>query len=176
MRIMKSILGKTVLSSFIFLLFFSYNSFDAFAQSPRARALEGLTEIWVVVENILPDFKEDLDTDQIKNDIELKLRMAGIKAGSLSELKEGIKSGMLLINLTLMGGSRTASGLIFFNIRLELFQDAIISSNQQKMAVTTWKRSKLGTVGRSNISILRNIIKDELDFFINDYLSINPKP
>jgi hypothetical protein len=172
---MQRIIGKISFGFSIFLLFHSYNSFEVFAQAHDARALKGLRGIYVVVDKIPSEFQKKIGEEQIKKDIELKLRTAGIKVVSESE---GIKCddiGVLSLNLNILEGSRLVAGLIIFGIRVEVWQYAIILPVQQKMTATTWLKSWVGAVGSSNIFKIRDKIREELDFFITDYLSVNPR-
>ena len=75
---MQRIIGKISFGFSIFLLFHSYNSFEVFAQAHDARALKGLRGIYVVVDKIPSEFQKKIGEEQIKKDIELKLRTAGV--------------------------------------------------------------------------------------------------
>jgi hypothetical protein len=45
----------------------------------------------------------------------------------------------------------------------------------QISGATTWSVTAVGTVGRENLRNIRDFIKDDVDKFVNAYLSVNPK-
>jgi hypothetical protein len=67
------------------------------------------------------------------------------------------------------------TGLVVDGIRADLSQEVILERNPNiQISAITWSRGKIGTVGEANLSQIRTSLKDLIDGFINDYLSVNP--
>jgi hypothetical protein len=142
------------------------------------QSLEGLTDVFVLV-SVGPDMiKRELpfDENKIRVDAELKLRMAGIKVLSEGESVKGM--GRLYINLVITP-TRILKEMPMLSFRVKIFLDQMVSSERKPKGSpfpgTTWVAEKTGIVRESNVSQIRDAIKDQLDIFINDYLSVNPK-
>ena len=59
------------------------------------------------------------------------------------------------------------------NIFLELQQIVRLVHNGDLAVATTWD---IGSVGYGDLLFIRNGVKDQVDQFINAWLSVNPKP
>ncbi len=143
-------------------------------KSDRA-TLVGLTGVGVVVENVDPTAEKDgLARSTLQNDVELKLRQAGIRVLSENELISAPGFPTLYLQVTAI---RHEMGLYAYCIKLEvqqvvrLLRDPSITS-----AATTWEaRGEIGVVGKQNLSTVREYVRDQVDQFINAYLAANPK-
>lgn len=135
--------------------------------------LRGLKGVYVVVEDLGGEIeKAGLTKAQILTDMELKLRMAGIKVLSREDwLKE---TGMphLYVNCSVLLVSTSS---FVFHITVSLKQQVYLSRGMKVVyAGTTWKSP--GIIGiNPRVEEVRNYIKDQIDIFINAYLSVNPK-
>jgi hypothetical protein len=143
------------------------------------QSLEGLSAIYVVVEHLNPEIegKGGLTSGQIQTDIELKLRMAGIKIASTSGASEIPGMPFLYVKVSTMSMSLYKMPELYAcNINISLNQWVYLSRDLSISAIaSTWERQFFGTVGISRIGSIRDVIKDKVDIFINDYLSVNPK-
>ena len=87
-------------------------------------------------------------------------------------LEQGVKlpgSPYLYINVIVSENSKAAS------ISVDLVQDAIlVRDGQFATGVTTWNTGALIT-NPADAQDIRNAIKDYVDKFLNDWLSVNPK-
>jgi hypothetical protein len=167
---MKKIIRKIGIVLFFFLFFFSFSNLEVIGQVFNADDLKGLKGVYVGIGKFPPDLAKYLDEAQIKKDIESKLRTAEIDVVSESEASRG-DIGILYFYLLY----RIQSGTIYYDIKLQFLQKAIIFPSEQKSNATTWNKSGMGSVSTKNTNILRNSIKGALDSFIKDYLSVNPK-
>jgi hypothetical protein len=137
-------------------------------------SLKGLTGVGVLVENLdNPDAEKDgLSKDQIQTDVELRLRMAGIKV--LTEKQMFVTPGMPSLDVNLNTHKRQETYSVALSISLSqmvnLSRDPQISVN-----ATTWRDAEVGTVGSAHLNQVRDKIKDYVDKFINAWLSVNPK-
>jgi hypothetical protein len=108
----------------------------------------------------------------IQTDVELKLRLAGIQVLTQAESQSAPGRPWLCLIATIQRSGQAPT--YHYNIGLELQQDVILVRNP---SVTTrgptWSTGGLG--GSSDIQVLRDVIKDNVDIFINAYLSVNPK-
>jgi hypothetical protein len=137
-------------------------------------SLKGLKGVYVLVESIPPGIKEEKFTnEQIQADVESKLRLAGIKVVP-GEERFGIPGWpTLYINVNAI---LQKEGLVIYNIHIQLEQNVYLKRDTKtEITATTWSNGSIGVVGLAKIIGIRDSIKDMVDIFINDYLSVNPK-
>ena len=138
------------------------------------KTLKGLKGVRVMVELLSPDIEKDgLRRNSIYTDVEVKLRVAGIKVLTIEEW--AIKSDVILYvcvhSLKLME-------IYFYVTYVELHQKVLLERDPKiiRSGITTWEAiGIMGTVGAENVNSIRDKIKDQVDEFINDYLAVNPK-
>ena len=131
------------------------------------KTLRGIKAVRVVIEDLSADeVKDGLAAGQIRTDVELRLRKAGVVVQTSSPF-------ILYIYPHLMVRE---TGLYIFHLEVAIMQDAVITANGEDSLLTTWSASVLGTVGRVNMSRrVREDIGDLVDQFLNAYLSVNPR-
>jgi hypothetical protein len=135
---------------------------------PENRAsLRGITTIAVVVEDLSPDPVSDgLTTDQIRTDVELRLRKSGVKIEARNTSYLYVKAHPFK--------SRSTPGLYAYSVDVEFIQPAKVS-NGVSVPASTWSIGDIGIVGQANMSKgIRDDIGDFVDRFLNAYLSVNP--
>ena len=138
----------------------------------QRETLRGLTGLYVYVD-ILGNTKDLFDIDAIRVDAELKLRMAGIKVLSTKEIKPP-GTPYLLVRLIIRRTPDLPS--FYYSANVWLVQSVYLERNPSiHLSGLTWVVSRLGYVGEEHLSMIRDRIKDQIDIFINDYLSVNPK-
>jgi len=133
--------------------------------------LKGLTGVHVIIDGIREEQKRaGFDQATFQTDVELKLRMAGIKV--LTE-DEWLKSkGMPLLDVTINALHTQRGEIAPYSLGLELAQAANLSRNGAPALVVTWSTA---AVGYGDLSHVRDGLKDHLEGFINAWLSVNPK-
>jgi hypothetical protein len=141
------------------------------ADSP---SLKGLEKIAVGILPLPPALQEiGLSSDQIRTDVELKLRMAGITVVSEGEYQADAGG------LQFFATSHKNGPLVIFHISAELYQGVYLKRNPKiEFNAATLGYSYLGSVeiGYPGASTsIRSCIKDIVDRFMNAYLSENPK-
>jgi hypothetical protein len=139
------------------------------------RSLRGLAGVEVLVEDLTPEAEADgLWKTAIQTDVELKLRQAGIKVLTQKQSLAAPGQPCLHILVTTLKDQ----GQYIHGVSVELKQ-AVGLERDPSIAVfmaTTWRgRGVLGTVGREKLQQVRSEVKDQVDQFINAYLSVNPK-
>ncbi len=136
--------------------------------------LRGLTGVYVVVKVINPEL--GLTKDIFKTDVELGLRMAGIKVLSREEwLREpGCPNLSVYINV-LQAKSRGGVPMVYaFSVGVFLIQAVYLVRTSGVMCFgTTWEKSFIGI--SSDLTNVRELTKEVVDKFINAYLSVNPR-
>jgi hypothetical protein len=113
-----------------------------------------------------------LTEDQIKTDVELRLRKAGVRV--LTKEKWVSTPGAPHLFVVINTYIRSDIGLCAYSIRLEL-NEMVSLARSLKVIGTIWERGATGMVGVDKIGGLRSSVGDQVDIFINDYLAANPK-
>jgi hypothetical protein len=125
----------------------------------------GLKQLRVVVEK-LDDPPDSLTDDQIRTDVELKLRMAGITV-----LPDA--SGDLTAFVYVLVGTDRASGI--YTIALELMQltRLVRDPTSGLYYPATWQPNAFGRTYSARQ--IRGRLADQTDRFVNAWLEVNPK-
>ena len=136
--------------------------------APSRATLKGIDSVGVVVE-VLPEGAKTLGLteEMIRNDVELKLRLAGLGVVSKREITNLPGGTYLYVNVTVTKGTLASS------IDLELVQDVRLERNGQSIPATTWSVGRVAA--NENAQEIRDDIKDHVDNFLNAWLSVNPK-
>jgi hypothetical protein len=139
------------------------------AQSRRSASLKGISALTVLVEELPYSAKNlGLTDDAIQTDVELKLRLGGLRVVTQGEALAVPGMPTVYIRITVTDDARAAS------IEVELDQNALLERNQEPVVgVGTWQKAVL--VSNPSAQGIRNTVKDLLDRFLNDWLSVNPK-
>lgn len=148
----------------------------ALADSDRQRAtLAGLRGVQVLIESLDPDAERDgLSKTQLQADVELKLRLAGIKVLIQEQSFRTPGSPCLYVSV------QAIELVPMYAVRVEvsLRQNILLERNPSIMAlgVATWETKGLAKfTGRIMDQETRKDVADKVDQFINAYLSVNPK-
>ena len=138
---------------------------------PGARqTLKEIKGVNVFIEPLGPASDGLLTVEQLRTDVQLRLRSAGVKI-----LDPG--SATLYINANIMTAPAPITGLYAFNCKVSLMQTVFVPINSVTTTLGTWSLESLGMVGRDNLSrVFRETLSDQVDKFLNAYLSVNPKP
>jgi len=141
------------------------------------KTLAGLdgVQVWV---GSTPDGaqRDGLDTVQLRTDVELKLRQAGIPV--LSEQQSLSKVGAPGLALRLDVFRNPGIPLYAFRVKVEVQQVVRLARNPTLIVrAATWSSTgDIGTVGQTTLgSYVRETVRDQMDQFINAYLAANPK-
>ena len=138
--------------------------------------LKDLPGVMVVVEGFRSAAEDaGFDKQTFQTDVELKLRMAGIKAAEDTDLPR------LYLNVNTLQRERNRNA---YAVSLELFQRVLLESQLRSdpekssealatsttMAIT-WST---GSLGLGSVADARAAVRDRVDTFINDWLAVNP--
>jgi hypothetical protein len=171
---------RRLLEVVLFLFFCGASASILFAQrvvtfgTGKPGSLGGLKGVGVVVELLSPEIeKEGLRTEDVKTDVAMRLRHAGIPV--LTEEERLKAPGAPSLSVWLMG-SKTGTQLYACSIRVELSQTVILERAQSVHAMApTWNITSFGFVGMNLLRSIRDYLDGPLDSFIGAYLAENPK-
>ena len=139
------------------------------AQSnPSIESLRGIKSIYVLVEDLASGAdRVNLTKNTIQTDVELKLRLAGLRVESAEEaVQKGDPYIYVNVNLTDDAGAADAS--------VQIAQDATLDRTRQSVVgAITWQR--MVVIEKPSADGIRERVKDLTDSFLNDWLSVNPK-
>ncbi len=135
--------------------------------------LRGLRGVHVFVEGMKPEAERlGLSKAQIKTDVELRLRKAGVRVLTEEEFLEWLGMPCLFVNInTTINQARTTvtyTIIVFLSERVTL-------ARQLKAWGAIWLTAGGGIVGTKKIREIRGDVADLVEEFINDYLAANPK-
>lgn len=134
----------------------------------RKESLNGISGIYVVVEELGPELNGVLTRSEVRKRVEHELRTAGIRLVKEREAAKLPGEPYLYVNLAALplGPKRYAC-----RIDLEVHQLVTLLHNSTTGHVITWEQ---GVVTAGGVKTISNNI-DELVFdFIYDYLAMNP--
>lgn len=128
--------------------------------------------VWVSVSQ---DFEHNgLNSRQIKNDVEIRLRRAGIKVLESSDFSP--HTAMLSINVAGTDTDDRSVNIYAVSISVDLIQNIQVLHNGAMAPGKTWSSGgKTGFVGVAKLNRIRDFVGDEVDEFINAYLAMNPR-
>ena len=140
------------------------------AQHADADPLRGLPpKLGVVIEGLGSDaLRAGLDASQLRTDLELKLRLAGISVVTAT----GNPYIYLNVNCLETKGGYACAISVSLHELVSLIQRTVPDS----FLAVIWKRDNILTTNRSGASeYIRQSVKDRVDDFLNSYLFMNPR-
>jgi hypothetical protein len=145
---------------------------------PQIETIKGLQGIYVFVGVDSGAEGTGLNKDQVRTDVELRLRRNGIKVLTIDEARRTPGAPFFFIRVEIR---QVTPNLYCYNIDADLSQLAILHRNEilpitnwdSTVRVTTYKTGFLGTA--KNTKEIRETIEDTVNKFSNDFLSVNPK-
>jgi hypothetical protein len=144
-------------------------------KSNRA-TLRGLSGVGVLIEQLAPEIeREGLIKNQLQIEVELKLKMAGIKVLTREECLKTPGEPYLYVNVN-VNIAKTESDIYPYSIDVLLMQKvSLLRDPKQTTYAVTWSTGGVGSIEKSILSQLRTSVEEMVDLFIKTYLSENPK-
>lgn len=142
------------------------------AQAQRSQAtrteLKGIRAVYVVVEELSDSAKAlGLSPGGIQTDVELKLVMAGMHVLTREEGQKLPGRPFIYVRITVTKSAEAAY------VAVELDEDAQLERNNQRASrITTWDTGTISA--HPTAEVLRDIVKDDVGEFLNDWLAVNP--
>jgi len=146
---------------------------EAYTRMKRS-TLRGLQRVQVLVIGPTTEIqKYGLTTTQIRRDVELRLRNAGIKTVSLADPLT--TPDLALFRIWASVDKHPSADLFLVNVRAELDQLVLLQRDSStSCTATTWETpAKAGLMGRKDLQDVRREVKNHVDRFIIDYLTVN---
>ena len=155
----------------ITIVFLSLSVLTAQDVEESRKTLKGISVVYVAIESLDPDAQRDgLSLEQIRTDVELRLRMAGIKVLTFEESQK-VGWTQLYIMIDIYKRSSTVYSTL---IRLEVLLGVRLTRDPQIYTIVdTWSVAGQGDL--NNLNLARDRTKDLVDQFINARLLVNPK-
>jgi hypothetical protein len=132
------------------------------------KSLQGIKGVTVVIEGFNADVVSDgLTVEQVKTDVELRVRKAGIVVHT---------DGFPILHVDCNVMKHKAVPLYVYNCQVALHQGVTVIENHMSLLAATWSVAELGSIGQVDMSkTIRYEVADLVDMFLNAYLSANPK-
>jgi hypothetical protein len=136
--------------------------------------LKDIIAVCVAVES-LPDSAKViiLAKEAIQTDVELKLRLAGMRVVTQEQSLSIFGRPCVYVNVTLLqitDGKAQAA-----NVKVELIQKVKLVRNEEiEEVVPTWEAGSLISTPNPTAEWIRDEVKDQVDKFLNAWLSVNP--
>jgi len=146
---------------------------EAYTRTKRS-TLRGLQRVQVLVVGPTTEIqKYGLTTTQIRRDVELRLRNAGIKTVSLADPLTA--PDLALFRIWASVDKHPSTDLFLVNVHAELDQLVLLQRDSStSCTATTWETpAKAGLMGRKDLQDVRREVKNHVDRFITDYLIVN---
>jgi hypothetical protein len=170
-RICRVLLGLAVLWGITLLS--DVRSWAIDTEHTRA-TLRGIEGVHVIVESLRPEVEQyGLTQQQLHTDVELRLREAGIRVLTKEELFAMPGKPWLYVNVNVQ---LHPVGLAVYNIDVVLNQRASLKTDGSLASVATWSHGEVGSLSSQRLSDIRTCVRDQVDQFINAYLSVHPRP
>jgi hypothetical protein len=151
------------------------SSKPAFAQDDEfnRQTLRGLQGVQVVIESLGPETKGDgLTVHRLRTATEEKLQMAGIKV--LSEKENQTTPGRPYMYLNVSIVKYKYFPVYIYKNSVELVQDVyLVRAFKIRTGAATWSISTTGIAPK--LADVRTSMEGLVNYFINAYLSVNPK-
>jgi len=141
--------------------------------------LAGLKGVSVYVERIKDEVQRaGLEENQIRTDVELRLRQAGVPV--LTKQQSFDSAGSPLLDVDVHAVKVTNEGVesfYIFHVLIELNQSVrLVRKPSLRVHATTWATGgTVGAIAADKLGSIRDIVRDQVDQFINAYLAANPK-
>jgi hypothetical protein len=134
--------------------------------------LRGLAGVAVVIEPLHPNAEQDGLTQRLlQDDIERRLRAAGIRVLTQKEWRNTPGSPYLYVNVAAL---KKSYGLYAYAIEVCVNQlVTLIRNHQIQEFAETWETREVGTVGKDQLPTVRESVRAHVDAFIHDYFAVN---
>ena len=143
---------------------------DAVLVGPLAAStLDGLSGVMVVVEKFREDaLKARLSERTLQTDVELNLRIAGIRVLSREEWEASPRMPFLQVLVVPFD----AGGVFIYATSIALYQTVLLPGIAESQIGATWS---VVALGRGSNQDIRQAVGNQVDEFMNAWLSVNPR-
>jgi len=142
----------------------------------QGATLRGLKGVEVLVESPQPHVERlGLTAEAVRIDTQLSLRQYGIKVLTHEDAVMTPGRPSLYILVAAAGAANELPAVSGF-VLVQVSQSVSLDRDPTVHCLAaTWQKESWWTVGRSKVEKVRDLTKDVVSIFINDYLAANPK-
>jgi hypothetical protein len=149
---------------------------NAYAQDieQTRNTLRGLSGVYVMPENPQEEdaIRGGLSQDNIRTEVEMKLRLAGIRVLSREEWEQEPGRPYLQVWPKVLKGGVLGGYMYHITVEFKQYVTLVRSPSVQVFG-TTWSTEHMGYT--PELRDIRDKMKGCVDIFINGYLSVNPR-
>jgi hypothetical protein len=140
--------------------------------------LRGVPSVYVLVEKLDQAVEQmGLTRVALRTDAELQLRQYGLKVLDSDEWMATPTAPDLYIKVNVMPLAEDPIPFLAVSIEVRLDQQVwLVRDPTVRCSAATWHTSTVWRIPRARLIAMREVIKDQVSKFINDYLAVNPKP
>lgn len=113
-----------------------------------------------------------LSKDQVKNNVELRLREAGIR---VVDPKEAVRLKHVSAELLVLINCMDYQSIYACYLETQLVQAVHVEKNDQFTVTPTWSAKRFALFGNGRIRVIHEYARDMVDQFLNAYLAVNPR-
>lgn len=113
-----------------------------------------------------------LSKDQVKNNVELRLREAGIR---VVDPKEAVRLKHVSAELLVLINCMDYQSIYACYLETQLVQAVHVEKNDQFTVTPTWSVKRFALLGTDRIRVIHEYARDMVDQFLNAYLAVNPR-
>ena len=138
--------------------------------------LRGLLGVQVVMDAFTPEVESaGLLRQPLHTEVELRLRLAGIRVLTSEERLRVVGHPVLAINVHVL--LNQLLGLTVYHISVALYQSVALDTGAvASERASTWDIATMGTLAMNDLTRVREYVRDLIDAFSDAYLSVNPRP
>ena len=113
-----------------------------------------------------------LSKDQAQNNVELRLREAGIR---VVDPKEAVRLKHVSAELLVLINCIDHQSIYARYLETQLVQAVHVEKNDQFTVTPTWSVKRFALLGTDRIRVIHEYVRDMIDQFLNAYLAVNPR-
>lgn len=120
-----------------------------------------------------------VDVSAIKTDVEVELRLVGLKIveSSNATTAQIVDRNSICLEVDLNGTVNPDKQSISYLTTIKVIQQVRLLRNPSRLTTgTTWEFGQFGYAGLGTLSKSGEIVDKGIKSFLNDYLTANPKP
>lgn len=128
--------------------------------------------VYVLFDGDKPD---TFTVDDVRVDVELKLRQNGIHVLTNEEYNVKPLSSRLVVDVGITKYKDRLFSSFACTLEVSETMQSIRNPKMFVIGASTWQQTRFGIVGVDKMNFVRDTVKELTDKFLNDYLAANPK-
>ena len=143
----------------------------------QGETLRGVQGLYVLVAQLKPEVEQlGLTRAALRTDTELQLRQYGIKVLTADEWVKTPNAPNLYINVKIMPLNEDPIPFLGVSVEVHFDQQVwLVRDPSMRCSAATWHANGAVRIPRVRLAAVRDVVKDNVAKFINDYLAVNPK-